>query len=637
MRLQDRKGYNMKDIIFKTSLIAGVKGERGDAGESETIPSNGIIAYDGDDVPEGYEETTTPEVLNELLDGWSALTGQVSENTQDIATQTARIDNIIALPEGSTTGDAELMDIRVGANGVTYESAGDAVREQVSKLKTLINVEEINLSNLWNNGHLIYRDGTIYSNSDFAYSNPILVEKGCIINFQGRGYSNNVAMISTCESDGTNIVPRVISEDSNQHVFTYLAQEDTYIIVCSNVLYNVEIELIIDGTKSNNALDSRVSILEENQDVEEIDLSNLWNNGYFITKTGETAANSDFAYSDPILVEKNSLINFQGRGYSNNVAMISTCESDGTNIVPRVISEDSNQHVFTYLAQEDTYIIVCSNVYNVERKLIIDGAKSNNALDSRVSALEISENNPLLQNQTVNNLVGIFHKIGVIGDSLADGVFNCSDGFIANRDYSWIQCIARIMGIQGLNFTEGGLTTRTALSTFVNPASFAANLCDCYIIGLGVNDRYYYSIGDSAGVELGTPNDINLADRTQNRDTYYGNYASIISRIKEVQPKARIFCITNPTNESETQGYNTAVRYMSEIFDNVYIMDFYAYAMNEYEGLKDPNSPYWYNSHGTALGYYKSAWHILSYMDYIIKNNMLDFKDVQFIGTDKHF
>lgn len=51
----------------------------------------------------------------------------------------ARMDSFTNLAEGSTTGDAELIDGRVGADGVTYANIGDAIRGQVTDLKSDIN------------------------------------------------------------------------------------------------------------------------------------------------------------------------------------------------------------------------------------------------------------------------------------------------------------------------------------------------------------------------------------------------------------------------------------------------------------------------------------------------------------------
>lgn len=54
---------------------------------------------------------------------------------QAMTKQDARINNLAKLPSGSTTGDAELQDIRTGEDGTVYDNAGEAVRQQIGSLK----------------------------------------------------------------------------------------------------------------------------------------------------------------------------------------------------------------------------------------------------------------------------------------------------------------------------------------------------------------------------------------------------------------------------------------------------------------------------------------------------------------------
>lgn len=49
----------------------------------------------------------------------------------------ARMDTFVKLAEGSTTGDAELKDIRIGLDGTIYQTAGTAVREQVRATRVI--------------------------------------------------------------------------------------------------------------------------------------------------------------------------------------------------------------------------------------------------------------------------------------------------------------------------------------------------------------------------------------------------------------------------------------------------------------------------------------------------------------------
>lgn len=105
--------------------------------------------------PEDYEY-----IENISLYTYEDLLEEISNKAsiKELEIEKSRIDNLLSLPEGSTTNDAEVADIRVGADGKTYKSAGESVRTQFDNLNE-------KLKNL-NNAGVFYDDnGNKYSAS----------------------------------------------------------------------------------------------------------------------------------------------------------------------------------------------------------------------------------------------------------------------------------------------------------------------------------------------------------------------------------------------------------------------------------------------------------------------------------------
>lgn len=56
----------------------------------------------------------------------------ITDVSNELELLNVRMDSFINLPDGSTTGDAELADARIGEDGTNYNTAGDAIRAQVA-------------------------------------------------------------------------------------------------------------------------------------------------------------------------------------------------------------------------------------------------------------------------------------------------------------------------------------------------------------------------------------------------------------------------------------------------------------------------------------------------------------------------
>ena len=158
-----------------------------------------------------------------------------------------------------------------------------------------------------------------------------------------------------------------------------------------------------------------------------------------------------------------------------------------------------------------------------------------------------------------------FIKLGVVGDSYASGeiVLPPDYNFIDYYNLSWGQCIARRNGITCTNYSKGGLSTRSWLTSEKGKTLLdSSNADNLYLLALGINDA------NDLGLDyLGSVNDIKT-DYTKNADTFYGNYGKIISIIMAKSSTAKIVMLdlANDDNNSLYNTYNTAIKNIAAHF-----------------------------------------------------------------------
>ena len=89
--------------------------------------------------------TSLDEKVNTINTNINSINSSLKEKAKqsDLDTANARIDSFTNLPSGSTTGDAELIDGRIGGDGITYTNIGGAIRGQYNTLNNVLDESDL--------------------------------------------------------------------------------------------------------------------------------------------------------------------------------------------------------------------------------------------------------------------------------------------------------------------------------------------------------------------------------------------------------------------------------------------------------------------------------------------------------------
>lgn len=536
--------------------------------------------------PKDYRiETTDEEIYSfEALKNAIANMVKSSDFESDKSAIQARIDNIIA-HNNDTNGNSELIDMRTTYNGKVYGSAGEAIRKQFEHVTSDYFMKGSNFFIGSKQGNFPYTDV-----DDFPVNS--VITNGYVIDWLSNMPADDfIGVFFTFShsntSDGGGVV-QMAFRNNGRAMFTrvkwnkWSAWEETLL---GDVKVTNDKAIIPTRTHINNV------------------------------STSPYASVNDFP--------PNTII-----GVSVPIKDSPTETAFGTCITLNftTVHDAGSTQLFYSRPDHTLFVRNCwgnNSEWDSWQKLLTpsDISELNDKVEDLIKSTE---------NYYAPPLISSFLKIGCIGDSLASGesVYKKADGstgYADLYDHSWGQFLARKYGIECINFSAGGLSTRSWLthSRGWSLAQQEGNLCNAYIIGLGQND-----IG-KLGVEyLGTIDDIDLDNHENNADTYYGNYGKIIQLVKTLQPKAKFFLLTDPL----VTGFNEAIIEIANKMPDCYLIDLTKYSdMYKLDGYFRKNNR---GGHYNSVAYNYMGKLIGEEISKYMYDNPDEFNQIEFIGTD---
>jgi hypothetical protein len=368
---------------------------------------------------------------NTLSDRLQGIDGDLANSFSDIQKNNSRIDNLIA-NAGNGSVPSELTDIRIGADGNTYVSAGQAIRNQFTNALTgeiqISSVEDLvppynDLDTLPVNSIVLYAFyKKVAHKPDNDYIGGANVQT---VNYHGKSKLGATQILT--QSDGT-MFNRVFWRKNEVDQWT-----DWQIISRDNS--------IVSGDK---------------QIIDKEDLVP--------------------PYNDLNTLKPNTILTYAHYGEVENKP--DNSYMGGATVMTISYSKNSFPGMFQILIQKDGTMYHRIYWYITGKNQWSDWKKS------------LTEEDVVAMREPFQPSIALFEKIGVIGDSYSSGEIYPDGHRIDKYSISWGQVLARKNGVSCTNFSRGGLTTRSWLSEPIGLEKLnASEPQNLYYISLGINDK----------------------------------------------------------------------------------------------------------------------------------------------------
>ena len=487
---------------------------------------------------------------------------------------------------GSDSVDLTGNVVSVKDNSIDYLKLDDDLTN-ILKKSNLLNI--VDFTNKVDD-YFIGQDGAVISANGYCYLPNIELKKGQTIIFVASGFRTAVSMIAR-QNTSTSFTPLVLSIDSTEHTYTYTTNENIIVgLSCNSALsYRAYIVSYIEDTTEIK------DVIDNSKIYTEIDLSNKVD-GSFIHSNGTIQSGATgYAYLNNITLKKGETLVVIGTGFRQYVSMISK-QVDNT-YMPLVISTDDSQHTYTYTAKYDLTFAI--------------SFKS----DVFIKCYKYYDIDNLTNDKSKENLMCIFPRLAVVGDSLSSGNLTVNNVWEDVWGDSWLSYIARKNNaVSRTHYSNAGATTKSCLEDYLTKIQTDTPF-NAYFIALGTND-IQKQWGENPEIPMGTIND------TSSDTTFVGYYKKIIEEITTHAPNCAIFCVSLYRTGLYQNVYSDLIRQISELYTNCFYINLVEYLKYYDNSTGDFNE----NGHYSTLGYNYVANVINDLVNEIVVNNTSFFK-----------